>query len=635
MKTLNDQHRLIKEGKGHKGVFLKEAKAQFPQWIRNAATFKETASILKNKGIINENVVGLEPINQLVSPPKQSYEVAFENYLEEAKKKDTADAKAEEKETSKQVKDAESKNFDRKNMENPDNLIFDQIMTGYYYELKNPKNSKKTVDELKSIVFKNLTKNPIYYTEKGQFGDEIGYETEAPGLGKGRQVKNVGIGGGYGTPTKKKFPEGEVGTGYLEVPKKIKGSGLKVKNVTTLNENKLKESYEEYEEKKYAEDLALRYRSRGDWPDDISEEEFRDLMGKYDLKLYDDDNFTDPAGGSGLASHLEESHQPGDKVIYKGTKYEVVDEDEFIITLKDEEGNITKQNYNQFKKGEYKPDLQESKLREVINTLIREEFEGEGLDPNTLHNNKGHWTIPNKHIDNPQDISDYIEVVDGMSKAEAIDYLGDQGLSSSQVLKIVSKINYDIRDIFNQDPDVRIDRSDDLYENKLRKVVNTLIKQQIQENVQKELLQITKDAEYEVIASKIERVAAAIDKRQSQLDRLDEDEDLKNLTDKKKLKALGKDIKVLEKAKAKMEKELAKKDKSSNPQPEMIDGDEEIIDEAGMDGEIVDDFIEEDLIDEADGDSQDMEDMAAKAKELSSEMDKISKMELFEEEPED
>ena len=635
MKTLNDQHRLIKEGKGHKGVFLKEAKAQFPQWIRNnAATFKETASILKNKGIINENVVGLEPINQLVSPPKQSYEVAFENYLEEAKKKDTADAKAEEKETSKQVKDAESKNFDRKNMENPDNLIFDQIMTGYYYELKNPKNSKKTVDELKSIVFKNLAKNPIYYTEKGQFGEEIGYETEAPGLGKGRQVKNVGIGGGYGTPTKKKFPEGEVGTGYLEVPKKIKGSGLKVKNVTTLNENKLKESYEEYEEKKYAEDLALRYRSRGDWPDDISEEEFRDLMGKYDLKLYDDD-FTDPAGGSGLASHLEESHQPGDKVIYKGTKYEVVDEDEFIITLKDEEGNITKQNYNQFKKGEYKPDLQESKLREVINTLIREEFEGEGLDPNTLHNNKGHWTIPNKHIDNPQDISDYIEVVDGMSKAEAIDYLGDQGLSSSQVLKIVSKINYDIRDIFNQDPDVRIDRSDDLYENKLRKVVNTLVKQQIQENVQKELLQITKDAEYEVIASKIERVAAAIDKRQSQLDRLDEDEDLKNLTDKKKLKALGKDIKVLEKAKAKMEKELAKKDKSSNPQPEMIDGDEEIIDEAGMDDEIVDDFIEEDLIDEADGDSQDMEDMAAKAKELSSEMDKISKMELFEEEPED
>ena len=543
MKTLNDQHRLIKEGKGHKGVFLKEAKAQFPQWIRNAATFKETASILKNKGIINENVVGLEPINQLVSPPKQSYEVAFENYLEEAKKKDTADAKAEEKETSKQVKDAESKNFDRKNMENPDNLIFDQIMTGYYYELKNPKNSKKTVDELKSIVFKNLAKNPIYYTEKGQFGEEIGYETEAPGLGKGRQVKNVGIGGGYGTPTKKKFPEGEVGTGYLEVPKKIKGSGLKVKNVTTLNENKLrkvvnnlireelnenklKESYEEYEEKKYAEDLALRYRSRGDWPDDISEEEFRDLMGKYDLKLYDDDNFTDPAGGSGLASYLEESHQPGDKVIYKGTKYEVVDEDEFIITLKDEKGNITKQNYNQFKQGETTP-------------------------------------------------------------------------------------------------------KDTVSESKLRKAINTIVRQQIQENVQKELLQIDKEAQFEILASKLAKIGEAIEKRTIQLERIDEDEDLKNLTDKKKLKALAKDIKILKKAQAKIEKELAKKDKSDKPQPEIIDEDEEIIDEGGFGNEI----SEEDINEGPKADSA--EEIKTSWEDIKKTIDDIEGIDLFEEDEEE
>ena len=432
MKTLNDQHRLIKEGKGHKDVFLKEAKAQFPQWIRNAATFKEATSILKNKGIINENLVGLEPINQLTSPPKQSYEVAFENYLEEAKKKDkkeAEDAKAEEKEISKQVKDAESKNFYKKDMKNPDNVIFDQLMAGYYCEMKNPKNSSKTMEELKKLVLKNLEKNPIYYTEKGQFGEEgIGYETEVPGLGTPKEPKGPYKSSGYGT--------------------------------------------------------------------------------------------------------LKESHQPGDKVIYKGTRYEVVDEDEFIITLKDENGKIIKQNYNQFKQGETTP-------------------------------------------------------------------------------------------------------KDTANESKLRNVINIMVRQQIQENVQKELQRINKDAEYEVLASKVERINAAIEKRQSQLDRLDEDEDLKNLTDKKKLKALAKDIKILEKAKAKMEKSLAKKDKSPKPQPEMIDEDEEIIDEDGVRGEIVNDFVEEDLIDEADGDSQDMEDMAANAKELSSEMDKISKMELFEEEPED
>ena len=57
-------------------------------------------------------------------------------------------------------------------------------------------------------------------------------------IDKGKQVKDAGPGGGYGTPTKKDFPEGQVGTGYVEVPDKIEGSGLVVIDVTTLNENK-------------------------------------------------------------------------------------------------------------------------------------------------------------------------------------------------------------------------------------------------------------------------------------------------------------------------------------------------------------------------------------------------------------
>ena len=63
MKTLQDQYKLIKEGKGHKGVFLKEAKQMFPNYIRNAATFEEAAASLKTKNIINENVIGLTAIN--------------------------------------------------------------------------------------------------------------------------------------------------------------------------------------------------------------------------------------------------------------------------------------------------------------------------------------------------------------------------------------------------------------------------------------------------------------------------------------------------------------------------------------------------------------------------------------------
>ena len=58
-KTLQDQYLLIKEGKGHKDVFIKEAKQQFPGLIRNSATYTEVANVLKTKNIINENVIGL------------------------------------------------------------------------------------------------------------------------------------------------------------------------------------------------------------------------------------------------------------------------------------------------------------------------------------------------------------------------------------------------------------------------------------------------------------------------------------------------------------------------------------------------------------------------------------------------
>jgi hypothetical protein len=69
-KTLQDQYLLIKEGKGHKGVFLAEAKRDFPHIVPNAATFEEAAASLKTKNIINENIVNLTPkINSFILYP--------------------------------------------------------------------------------------------------------------------------------------------------------------------------------------------------------------------------------------------------------------------------------------------------------------------------------------------------------------------------------------------------------------------------------------------------------------------------------------------------------------------------------------------------------------------------------------
>jgi len=314
-KTLQDQYLLIKEGKGHKGVFLTEAKRQFPDVVRNAATFEEAVASLQTKNIITENVIGLTTVTGYEPKKKESYETAFEAFLAEAKKKENEDekVKAEEKKPSKKVEEDASHNYDNKDEKNPDNMIFGQIMMGYYAEMKDPKNSDKTMEELKDMVFKNLAKDPIYYTKNAQFGvKDLGYTDEAPSLGAPKEAK-----------------------------------------------------------------------------------------GKYKSSGYGD---------------LNESNQPTNE---------------------------------------------ENKLRKVIREMIDEE------------------------------------------------------LSSSS-------------------------------------------KESLKEGIEKDLAAINKEAEHEVLQSKLEKIQALIDKKQSQLNKLDEDEDMKNLTDDKKVKEISKDIKALEKAKAKLDKLMGK-----------------------------------------------------------------------------
>ena len=84
MRTLTEQYRSVKEGKGPKDVFLKEAKRQFPNLVTNKATFREASTILKQKGIISENYVDLKPINNVIERKKEGYETAFEKFLAEA-----------------------------------------------------------------------------------------------------------------------------------------------------------------------------------------------------------------------------------------------------------------------------------------------------------------------------------------------------------------------------------------------------------------------------------------------------------------------------------------------------------------------------------------------------------------------
>ena len=204
MRTLTEQYRSVKEGKGPKDVFLKEAKRQFPNLVTNRATFKEASTILKQKGIISENYVDLKPINNVIERKKEGYENAFAEFLAEA------EAKAEEKKVSKEVEETEEHNYDYEDKKDPNNMIFGQIQMGYYYEMKQEKNADKTIDEIKDIVFKNLAKDPIYYTKNGQFGEDIGYTDDAPSLGPTDEPKGKYKSSGYGNLKENKEPVNEI-----------------------------------------------------------------------------------------------------------------------------------------------------------------------------------------------------------------------------------------------------------------------------------------------------------------------------------------------------------------------------------------------------------------------------------------
>ena len=211
MKTLQEQYNLIKEGKGHKSVFLKEAKSQFPGMINNAATFDQATHILKKRSVISENYVDLKPINTIEASTKQPWEDKFANYLSEASKPAlnpivNNDMKANTKESEAKIKSEPKLKFEMETnqtgrykisdgveniashnydyspkVDNINNVNAQEMMNGVYCEIKNQ--PSLTLDEAQEKVIKNLAKDSLHYVKEGQFGVEgLGYQQESAGL---------------------------------------------------------------------------------------------------------------------------------------------------------------------------------------------------------------------------------------------------------------------------------------------------------------------------------------------------------------------------------------------------------------------------------------------------------------------
>ena len=197
MKTLQEQFNLIKEGKGRKDLFLKEAKKIYPNLLSNLTSYKEATSILKSKSKITEGlgeIVSLKPINQLTSedfnPNKQAWENKFEDYLAEEKakslkpvindeekvntKEQDEKIKADAKKVDGTVENIEKRNYDYSpKVDNINNVNAQEMMNGVYYECKN--DPSLSLEEAQEKVIKNLAKDELHYVKEGQFGVGIGY----------------------------------------------------------------------------------------------------------------------------------------------------------------------------------------------------------------------------------------------------------------------------------------------------------------------------------------------------------------------------------------------------------------------------------------------------------------------------
>jgi hypothetical protein len=199
-KTLQQQYNLIKEGKGSKDDFLKSARRVFPEFIAPLTDYNTAVTILRSKSILNEGVGGVVTQN---SNKPDWFKIFNENLAEAVGVKDKEEYGDQNKfKADKEVETTLDKaNFDNKDPKNIDNLYGQSFLMGYYTEMKDPKNAKKTVNELKAIVAKNMAKDINYYAKNSFMGEKgIGLKQ----LSDPKEPKGKFKGSGYGDLDKKK-----------------------------------------------------------------------------------------------------------------------------------------------------------------------------------------------------------------------------------------------------------------------------------------------------------------------------------------------------------------------------------------------------------------------------------------------
>ncbi len=217
MKSIANQYRDLKEGKMSQANFMRNLRMTMPHYVTNTTSYNDAVKILRNKGILTENIVkqlekGIEVEKEHTEDEVKAAQIAIDHLKEDPKyytkltkagleeEMDDDDAetlamidkiaaeKAGEEAVMAQydenLNEAKSwTNTDGKEMyaqfKEIDNLNGQEVLIGIDFEMEN--NHDLSKQDAAKIVIKNLKKNPTYYTATLMAGKEM---LEIPTIGK-------------------------------------------------------------------------------------------------------------------------------------------------------------------------------------------------------------------------------------------------------------------------------------------------------------------------------------------------------------------------------------------------------------------------------------------------------------------
>ena len=148
MKSIANQYRDLKEGKMTQQNFMRNLRMSMPQFVTNVTSFNDAVRILKNKSILTENT---KSENQ---PSEEELDAVIKK-MEDEKAGEEA-VKAQYDEELNEAKKKEEKNYNIQQA-NPT-----ELRLGIRTELEH---GDMELDKAKEIAYKNIAKDPIYYTK--------------------------------------------------------------------------------------------------------------------------------------------------------------------------------------------------------------------------------------------------------------------------------------------------------------------------------------------------------------------------------------------------------------------------------------------------------------------------------------